>query len=447
MKIAIIGAGYVGLVSGACLAELGHTVTAYDKDRRKIQLLRDGEIPIYEPDLAELVSRNVGAERLSFAVDLDTALVGAEAIFIAVGTPSRPRDGRADLSHVFEAAHEIAERLHHPSVVICKSTVPVGTNRRIFHHLRALRAGIQVEVAANPEFLREGSAIADFMQPDRIVIGTDSSHAKETLEAIYRPLARLGAKILFTDLESAELIKYAANAFLATKLSYINEIADLCEEVGANVKDVASGIGLDQRIGPRFLNAGPGFGGSCFPKDTRALLQTAEDAGVSLHIVAAVSGVNEARKAAMATRVIAALGGSAARKSIGVLGVTFKPNTDDMREAPSLAIIPALQAAGATIRAHDPEGMDAASRHLPGVEWCDDAYHASEGADGVVILTEWDNYCDLDLVRLRQLMRGRVFIDLRNVYEPTAVAAAGLEHFGIGLRTVHRASGSLEAAE
>ncbi len=447
MKIAVVGTGYVGLVSGACLAEYGHDVIAYDKDRKKIERLREGEIPIYEPGLAGLVSRNVGRQRLSFAVDLATALTDAEAIFIAVGTPSHPEDGRADLSFVYEAAHEVASKVHHSCVVVCKSTVPVGTNREIFHRMRARQPSVQIEVASNPEFLREGSAIQDFMQPDRVVVGTDSDLAKETLRAIYRPLELAENELLFTDLESAELIKYAANAFLATKLSYINEIADLCEQVGANINDVASGIGLDRRIGAKFLQAGPGFGGSCFPKDTRALLETARLAGVPLHIVAAVSGVNEARKAAMADRVIAALGGSVVDKLVTVLGVTFKPNTDDMREAPSLTIIPALQAAGATIHGHDPEGMEPASRYLPNVKWCDDAYQASEGADGIVILTEWDDYRKLDLARLKQSMRGRTVVDLRNVFTPSSVTAAGFEHFGIGLGATGAQMASQEAAE
>jgi UDPglucose 6-dehydrogenase len=310
--------------------------------------------------------------------------------------------------------------------------VPVGTNREILQRLRLRRPALAIEVASNPEFLREGSAISDFMQPDRVVIGTESEIAKQVLAGIYRPLGLSGAKMLYTGLESAELIKYAANAFLATKLSYINEIADLCEQVGANVSDVAAGIGLDKRIGPKFLQAGPGFGGSCFPKDTRALLSTARDAGVPLQIVAAVAGVNEQRKAAMAGRIVAALGGSVVNKVVTVLGVTFKPNTDDMREAPSLAIIPALQAAGASIRAHDPEGREAASRHLTAIDWFDDAYQASAGADAIVILTEWDDYVGLDLGRLKQLMRGRAFIDLRNVYKPDLVAAAGFEHFSVG---------------
>jgi UDPglucose 6-dehydrogenase len=447
MKIAVIGTGYVGLVSGACLAELGHEVTAYDKDRRKIELLREGEIPIYEPGLAELVSRNVSLGRLAFAFDLASALIDAEAVFIAVGTPSRPDDGRADLTQVFEVADQIASRLRHPCVVVCKSTVPVGTNREIFHRMRVRQPAVRIEVASNPEFLREGSAIEDFMKPDRVVIGTDSVLARATLKAIYRPLGLSEKAMLFTDLESAELIKYAANAFLATKLSYINEIADLCEHVGANIKDVASGIGLDRRIGPKFLQAGPGFGGSCFPKDTRALLQTAREAGVPLHIVSAVSGVNEARKAAMADRVISAMGGSVEGKSVAVLGVTFKPNTDDMREAPSLAIVPALQAAGALVRAHDPEGMEAAARHLVNVEWCDDAYQASEGADGIVVLTEWDEYAKLDLARLKLLMRGRAFVDLRNVFASAKVTAEGFEHFGIGLGAGAPSMAARDAAE
>ena len=447
MKIAVIGTGYVGLVTAACLSDLGHEVAAYDNDRSKISRLRDGDIPIYEPGLAELVSRNVGLSRLSFAENLGPALADADAAFIAVGTPSRTSDGEADLRFVFQAGAEIAERLLLPCLVICKSTVPVGTNRELLHRFRLHRPSMQIDVASNPEFLREGSAISDFMRPDRVVLGTESAQARATLQAIYEPLGLAPSKFLFTGLESAELIKYAANAFLATKLSYINEIADLCESVGANIKDVAAGIGLDQRIGPKFLQAGPGFGGSCFPKDTRALLSTARDAGVTLKVVTAVSGVNEERKAAMASRIIAAHGGSLDGKTVAVLGMTFKPNTDDMREAPSLSIVPALQAAGATVRGHDPEGMDAASRHLIGVTWAEDAYQAAEGADGVVILTEWDDYRGLDLVRLKQLMRGRIFNDLRNLHDPALVMNAGFEHFGIGVGSIGAGLAAQDAAE
>ncbi len=447
MKIAMIGTGYVGLVSAACFSDFGHDVVAFDIDDAKIDRLRRGELPIYEPGLDSLVGNNVEAGRLSFTGDLDLAVEGAEAIFIAVGTPSRRGDGFADLSFVFDAVDLVSNRVRGPCVLVCKSTVPVGTNRKVLARTRAARPSSRIEVASNPEFLREGSAIEDFKRPDRVVIGAESDFARETLGSIYRPLSLNETPMLFTTLETAELIKYAANAFLATKITYINEIADLCERVGANVQDVARGIGLDRRIGPKFLHAGPGFGGSCFPKDTRALLQTAGDAGVPLRIVEAVAAVNEARKQSIAERIVSALGGSVTQRSIAILGITFKPNTDDIRESPSLSVIPALQAAGAVIRAYDPQGMTAASTQLTNVEWCDGPYHAAEGAECAVILTEWDAFRALDLHRLRRLMRGRAFIDLRNVYRPEEVAAAGLDHFGIGIGSADRTSASREAAE
>ena len=433
MKIAMIGTGYVGLVSAACFSDFGHAVVAYDKDHAKIARLKRGEMPIYEPGLAPLVERNVVAGRLQFVAELGAAVDEADAIFIAVGTPTRRGDGHADLRFVFDATDEIIARLMRRCVIVAKSTVPVGTNRAILERVRAARPNLDVEVASNPEFLREGSAIEDFKRPDRVVVGVETEFAREILQSIYRPLSLNETPIMFTDLETAELIKYAANAFLATKITFINEMADLCEQVGANVQDVARGIGLDRRIGSKFLHAGPGYGGSCFPKDTRALLRISNVAGVSLRVVAAVAEANERRKQALAARILAAMGGVIAGKSVAVLGVTFKPNTDDMREAPSLALIPALQTAGATIRAHDPEGMGVAAELLAGVEWCDGPYHAAEGADALVILTEWDAFRALDLRRLSRLMRGRHFIDLRNVYKPHEVTSAGFDHLGIGI--------------
>ena len=447
MKIAMIGSGYVGLVTGTCLADFGHDVTTYDTDRSKVEQLRRGELPIYEPGLDTLVARNAGAGRLHFETDLGAALKGAEVVFVSVGKPSRRGDGRADLSFVFAAADAIAEQVRSPCVVACKSTVPVGTNREVLRRMRLARPSLQLEVASNPEFLREGSAIEDFKRPDRIVVGAETELARETMRAVYRPLSLNETPILFTDLETAELTKYAANAFLAAKVAFINEIADLCEQVGANVQEVARGIGLDRRIGPKFLHAGPGFGGSCFPKDTGALVQTARDHGVRLRIVEGAIEANDVRKSGMAARVAEAMGGSVEGRTIAVLGVTFKPNTDDMREAPALTIIPALQAAGASIRVHDPEGMGEAARVLEGVEWCDGPYHAAESSDGLVLLTEWDAYRALDLARLKRLMRGDAFVDLRNVYKRGEVIAAGFDHFGVGLMSSRHDGRSLEAAE
>ena len=376
MKIAMIGSGYVGLVSGPCFAELGHDVVCVDNDPAKIARLEAGEIPIYEPGLEELVERNVQAGRLGFTSDLATAIDGAAAVFIAVGTPTRRGDGHADLTFVFAAAEEIAERLGHDTVVVTKSTVPVGTGRRVHQIFARKRPDLRVAVASNPEFLREGSAIEDFLRPDRVICGVDGDDAREVLAQAYRPLNLNQTPLFFTGLETAELIKYATNSFLATKITFINEIADLCEKVGADVQDVAHGLGLDKRVGPKFLHAGPGYGGSCFPKDTLALLRTAELAGASLRVVESVVAVNEARKRAMIKRVLNAAGGSVAGKTIGVLGVTFKPNTDDMRESPSLVILPALQAEGATLQAHDPGGTANARNLLPGVLWADTPYAA-----------------------------------------------------------------------
>jgi UDPglucose 6-dehydrogenase len=432
MRIAMVGTGYVGLVSGACFSEFGIDVACVDKDADKIAQLKAGKIPIYEPGLEGLVQRNAAAGRLAFTTDLRAAVAGAEAVFIAVGTPSRRGDGHADLSYVFAAAEEIALGLTDYTVVVTKSTVPVGTGRKVAERIRAVRPDAEFDVASNPEFLREGSAIEDFMRPDRVVIGTGSERARETLRRIYRPLYLIEKPILFTRLETSELIKYASNAFLATKITFINEIADLCEKVGADVHDVAKGIGLDGRIGAKFLHAGPGYGGSCFPKDTMALVRTAQEANSPLRIVETVADINERRKKAMAARVIAGCGGSVAGKTIAVLGLTFKPNTDDMRESPSLALVPALQAAGAAIRAHDPEGMAEARKLLEGVEYFGGPYEAMRGADALVIATEWNAFRNLDLERMKALLRAPLVVDLRNIYNPREMKAAGFRYQSIG---------------
>ena len=432
MKVTMIGAGYVGLVSGACFSDFGHEVIVVDTDESKLKRLADGIMPIYEPGLAELVKRNEQANRLSFTSDLSQAVEGADAIFIAVGTPTRRGDGFADLSFVFEAADTIARTVGHKCVVVCKSTVPVGTSRAVRERIHKAGGHAGIEVASNPEFLREGSAIDDFKHPDRVIVGVESEHARETMKAVYRPLSLNRTPMLIAGLETAELIKYASNAFLATKITFINEIADLCERVGADVQDVAQGIGLDRRIGPKFLHAGPGYGGSCFPKDTLALLETARAAGAPLSIVQATVDANDQRKRAMADRIVATLGGEVKGRTVGFLGVTFKPNTDDMRDAPALTILPALQAAGAKVRAHDPEGMHIARTQLSDVLWCDGPYHVAEGSDALVILTEWDAYRALDLERIKSLMRGTHVIDLRNVYRGDEVQAAGLSYLGIG---------------
>ncbi|MCH8924795.1 MAG: UDP-glucose/GDP-mannose dehydrogenase family protein [Proteobacteria bacterium] len=432
MRVAMIGSGYVGLVSGACFSEFGIEVICVDKDADKIARLQGGEVPIYEPGLDELLARSAADERLTFSTDLVAAVAGADAVFIAVGTPSRRGDGHADLAYVHQAAREIAAALNGYTVIVTKSTVPVGTSREVARIVREARPDADFDVASNPEFLREGSAIGDFMRPDRVVIGTDSERAREVMRQIYRPLYLIETPIIFTEPETAELIKYAANAFLATKITFINEIADLCEKVGADVHDVARGIGLDGRIGRKFLHPGPGYGGSCFPKDTLALVRTAEQAGAPMRIVETVVEVNAARKKAMAGKVIAHCGGSVEGKTIAVLGLTFKPNTDDMREAPSLDIIPALQGAGARVRAYDPAGLEAAKRLLDGVVWCEGVYEAMEGADALVIVTEWNAFRALDLARVKRLMKAPVMIDLRNIYDPEEMSAAGFRYASVG---------------
>jgi UDPglucose 6-dehydrogenase len=442
MRVAIIGTGYVGLVSGACFSEFGLEVACVDQDRGKISRLQQGEIPIFEPGLEALVANNAAAGRISFTTELAAAVKGAEAVFIAVGTPSRRGDGHADLSYVYAAAEEIGRALSDYTVVVTKSTVPVGTGREVAAILARARPQGGFDVASNPEFLREGSAIEDFMRPDRVVIGTDSERARAVMRALYRPLYLLETPMVFTDIETAELIKYAANAFLATKITFINEIADLCEKVGANVQEVATGIGLDGRIGRKFLHAGPGFGGSCFPKDCQALVRTAREAQAPLSVVETVVKVNDSRKARMAEKIIAACGGSVRGKSLAVLGLTFKPNTDDMRDSPSLAILPRLIAAGAAIRAFDPEGMDEAQKLLPGLTYCADAYHTMEGADALVLLTEWNAFRALDLDRVRNLLGNALVIDLRNIYQPQEMVAAGISYVSIG-RVAHNAGPEL----
>jgi len=432
MRITMIGSGYVGLVSGACFSEFGIDVTCVDKDKDKIDKLNAGRIPIFEPGLEQLVESNVGAGRLSFTTDLPSSVATADAVFIAVGTPTRRGDGHADLTYVYGAAEEIASALDGYTVIVTKSTVPVGTGREVADIIRGKRPDADFDVVSNPEFLREGAAIGDFMRPDRVVIGADSERARDVMRRLYRPLYLIETPILFTSLETAELTKYAANSFLATKITFINEIADLCEKVGANVQDVARGIGLDGRIGPKFLHAGPGYGGSCFPKDTVALVRTADESGAPLRIVETVVEINDRRKKAMAGRVVAACGGSLKGKTVAVLGVTFKPNTDDMREAPSLDIVPALLSAGANVRAYDPEGIEEAKPLLPGVNWCEDAYSTVDDADVVVIITEWNEFRLLDLERVKSLMKQPVMVDLRNIYKPAEMADAGFRYHSIG---------------
>jgi UDPglucose 6-dehydrogenase len=430
MRIAMIGTGYVGLVSGACLSEFGHDVVCIDKDAGKVDTLKSGGIPIYEPGLDEVVAANVKAGRLSFETDLAHGVAGAAAIFIAVGTPSRRGDGHADLSYVFAAAEEIAKSLTGHAVVVTKSTVPVGTSRKVEEIIKRVNPNADFDMASNPEFLREGSALEDFRRPDRVVVGCDSDTARNVMRDVYRPLFLNETPILFTSRESSELIKYAANAFLATKITFINEMADICEKVGGNVQDVARGIGLDGRIGGKFLHAGPGYGGSCFPKDTLALVQTAQQLGAPSRIVEAVVKVNDDRKLAMARKIEAAFGGVNG-KTIAVLGLTFKPNTDDMRDAPSLVIVPYLQAAGATIRAFDPEGRKEAARHLK-LDYRDDAYDALDGADGVVILTEWNEFRALDLDRVKATLKSPLMVDLRNIYRPAQMREAGFRYISVG---------------
>ncbi len=436
MRIAMIGTGYVGLVSGACFSEFGTDVVCVDKDAGKIERLLDGIMPIYEPGLDTLVAKNVGAGRLSFTTDLAEAVKGADVVFIAVGTPTQEGDGHADLSYVYAAAAEIGHAIDDYTVVVTKSTVPVGTGREVHRIISEIRDADAFDVASNPEFLREGSAIEDFMRPDRVVIGTDSDRASEVLKQLYRPLFLMETPILYTKIETAELIKYAANTFLAAKITFINEVANLCEKVGANVQEVARGIGLDGRIGSKFLHAGPGYGGSCFPKDTLALVQTARDYDAPLHIIEAVVKVNEDRKGQMADKIIASCGGSVDGKTIAVLGLTFKPNTDDMRDSPSLAIVPALQKAGATVRAFDPQGMKEAEEMLPNVVFCGDAYETMERADALAIVTEWNEFRLLDLERVKGLLSAPLMIDLRNIYKPDEIIKAGFDYYSVGREPV-----------
>jgi UDPglucose 6-dehydrogenase len=438
MQVAMIGAGYVGLVSGACIADFGHQVTCVDKDVSKISTLKAGEIPIYEPGLSELISRNVHERRLSFTINPKEALDEADVVFIAVGTPSRRGDGHADLTYVYEAAREIAGGLTRSTVVVTKSTVPVGTGDEVERILRQLRPDLDIAVVSNPEFLREGAAIHDFKHPDRIVIGTEDEHAKKVVAEIYRPLYLNQAPIIYTRRRTAELIKYAANAFLATKISFINEMADLCERVGADVQEIARGIGLDNRIGSKFLHAGPGFGGSCFPKDLRALIKTAHDHDLPMRILEAVEAVNDTRKRAMARKVSSIFSGVLRGKTVAILGLTFKPNTDDMREAPSIPLIMALQDMGATVRAYDPVGMEQAKNFVSDVAFCQGPYECVEDVDVAVIVTEWEQFRALDLARMRDLMACPVVIDLRNVYRPEDMKKAGFAYTCIGRAPTHQ---------
>lgn len=432
MRVAMIGTGYVGLVSGACFADFGHEVVCVDKDKGKIAALERGEIPIFEPGLDNLVATNARAGRLKFTTDLKPAVAAADAVFIAVGTPSRRGDGHADLTYVFDAAREIAAALEGFTVVITKSTVPVGTGDEVERIIGETRPGVDYAVVSNPEFLREGAAIQDFKHPDRVVVGTGNPRARDVMSDLYRPLYLNRSPIQFTDRRTAELIKYAANAFLATKITFINEIADLAEKVGADVQEIARGIGLDNRIGSKFLHAGPGYGGSCFPKDTLALLKTGQDNEAPLRIVEAVVAVNDARKRAMARKVSAALNGEVRGKTIAVLGLTFKPNTDDMREAPSIPIITALQDMGAKVRAYDPEGMEQAKAFVSNVAFCKDAYDCAEGASALVIVTEWEQFRAFDFARLKKVMERPVLVDLRNVYRPEEAARHGFAYEGVG---------------
>jgi UDPglucose 6-dehydrogenase len=432
MRIVVIGSGYVGLVSGACFADFGHDVICVDKDADKIAKLKAGVIPIFEPGLDALVAANAEAGRLTFTTELAAPVADADVVFLAVGTPSRRGDGHADLSYVYQAAKEVAERAKDGLVLATKSTVPVGTGDEVERVVRKARPELAFDVVSNPEFLREGSAIEDFKRPDRIVVGANSQRARDAMAEVYRPLYLNQLPLMFTDRRTSELIKYAANAFLAVKITYINEIADLCEQVGANVQEVARGIGLDNRIGSKFLHAGPGYGGSCFPKDTMALIKTAQDHNAPTRIVETVAAVNEQRKRAMGRKVITACGGNVRDKTIAMLGLTFKPNTDDMREAPSIAIATALQDAGATVRGYDPEGMEQARAVLPGVELCDSAYQCITGADALVIVTEWNEFRALDLRRAKKLLKAPVVVDLRNIYRPDEMARLGFTYTSIG---------------
>jgi len=432
MHIAVIGTGDVGLVTGACLADFGHSVVCVDKDPAKIEALVAGKIPIYEPGLEEIVARNVREKRLSFSTELAPAVRNSSAVFVAVGTPSRRGDGHADLSYVYGAAREIAASLDGFTVVVTKSTVPVGTGDEVERIIKEARADADVAVVSNPEFLREGAAIEDFKHPDRIVVGAEDERARAVMAEVYRPLHLNQGPLLFTSRRTSELIKYAANAFLATKITFINEMADLCEKAGADVQEVARGIGLDKRIGPKFLHAGPGYGGSCFPKDTLALMHTGQDHGVPLRLVEAVVGVNDARKTAMARKIIAAVGGNVSGKTIAMLGLTFKPNTDDMRESPSIPIVYALLDKGARVRAYDPQGMEEAKKLLGDVEYSSNPYECLEGADAAVIVTEWEEFRALDLDRVRRLLAEPVIVDLRNIYWPEDMARRGFRYDSIG---------------
>jgi UDPglucose 6-dehydrogenase len=434
MQVVILGAGYVGLVSAACFADFGHRVVCIDKDPGRVAMLKAGRVPIHEPELEELVARNLAAGRLSFAGNLAEVDIEPDVIFLAVGTPSRRGDGHADLSYVYEATREIAPCLSGFTVIAAKSTVPVGTGDEIERIVKRHRSDADVAVVSNPEFLREGAAVRDFKHPDRIVIGTDDERARKVMSELYRPLYINASPIFFTSRRNAELIKYAANAFLATKITFINEIADLCEKTGANVQDVARGIGLDNRIGAKFLHAGPGFGGSCFPKDLQALIKTGQDHGTPLRIVETVAAVNDNRKRAMARKVAAALGGAVRDRELAILGLTFKPNTDDMRDAPSIALIAALQDMGAHIRAYDPEGREQAEAVFSGVTFCDDEYSCAKGADAAIIVTEWEQFRALDLARLKAALAKPVLIDLRNIYHlsPEKVREQGFAYVGIG---------------
>ncbi len=432
MRLAMIGSGYVGLVSGACLSDFGHTVFCVDKDQGKIDRLKTGRMPIFEPGLDELVEKNVAQGRLRFTSSLAEGIAEADAVFLAVGTPSRHGDGHADLSFVYAAAADVARAATGPLVVVVKSTVPVGTGDEVERIMRAERPDLDFDVVSNPEFLREGAAIEDFKRPDRVVVGAESERGWRALAAIYRPLSLNRVNMVVVNRRTSELIKYAANAFLAVKITFINEIADLCDRTGADVQEVARGIGLDKRIGPKFLHAGPGYGGSCFPKDTLALVRTGQEHEARQRIVEAVVAVNDARKRAMGHRIIEACGGSVQGKTVALLGLTFKPNTDDMREAPALAICETLTAAGARLRGYDPEGMEAAKPLLPAMEMAEDAYGCLAGADAVAIVTEWDEFRALDLPRVRSLLKAPVFVDLRNVYGPEEARSAGLTYSSIG---------------
>jgi UDPglucose 6-dehydrogenase len=433
MRIAMIGTGYVGLVSGACFSDFGHDVICVDRDAGKIDRLKKGEVPIFEPGLEALIAKNTAAGRLSFTTNLAEAVDGAEAVFIAVGTPTRRGDGHADLTYVMGAAEEIGRALTDYAVVVTKSTVPVGTNRKVAEVIKAANPGAKFDVASNPEFLREGAAIDDFMHPDRVVVGVESGKAKKVMAELYRPLSLREFPMVYTGLESAEMIKYAANAFLATKITFINEIAALCEKVGADVKAVAKGMGMDGRIGDKFLHAGPGYGGSCFPKDTKALARIGQDHAAPMQIVEAVIKVNDEVKRRMIDKIVELCGGTVRDKTIAILGVTFKPNTDDMRDAPSLTIVPALVGAGAKVRVSDPQGQHEGEALLPGVKWIDNPYQAANDADLVVLLTEWNEFRGLDLAKLARKMATPQMADLRNIYDRDEVMEAGFTAYvGIG---------------